>query len=90
MWVTFGGKCVNVLHQFLVAVSLVLYWCLDPPTLIRGGSSCMAASEPALSLGATFLGVTRTYHCTGRSAGPWLRINVVVFVVFVVFVVAIV
>ena len=62
--------------DFLAAVSWVLCWYLDPPTLIRGGSLCMAVSEPALSLGDTFVGVTWTYHHTGPRAGPWIRILV--------------
>ena len=48
------------------------------PTLIRGGSICVAALEPDLYLGVTCIGVTRTNHHTGHSAGPWIRILVVV------------
>ena len=37
----------------------------------------MAESEPALPLGATFVGVTQTNHHTGRRAGPWTLLVVV-------------
>ena len=45
-----------------------------------------------LSFGATFVGITRTYHHTSRRAGPWIRILllVVVVVVVVVFIVVVV
>ena len=46
---------------------------------------CMAASEPVLPLGATFAGINQTNHRTGRRAGPWKRILVVVIIVFLTF-----
>ena len=59
----------------------LLVFGFPPPPPLSGVVRLYGCVGACLSLGATFVGVTQTYHHTGRSAGPWIRILVVVVVV---------
>ena len=79
MWATrFVGDYEGVSCRFSAAVSGYAAGVVSPSCPYQGWTPYMAVWEPALTLGATVVGVTKTNHHTSHRAGPWRRILVAV------------
>ena len=65
---------VGIIAGLIAAVWVVLLVLGFPPCSYHGWTLCVAASEPTLPLGATFIGVIQTNHHADQHAGIFRRI----------------